>query len=74
LQRSIFLPDWLANRCGEQQAQHRQANPAGAGVTGYYTEGVCGVNCPDSVISWREGPNEYTAGIKGGGETDVAAS
>jgi hypothetical protein len=43
------------------------------GVTGYYTEGVCGANCPDSVISWREGPNEYTAGIKGGGETDVAA-
>ena len=43
------------------------------GVTGYYTEGVCGANCPDSVISWREGPGEYTAGIKGGREADVAA-
>lgn len=43
------------------------------GVAGYYTEAVCGANCPDSVISWREGPNEYTAGIKGGSEADVAA-
>ena len=43
------------------------------GVKGYYTEAVCGANCPDSIISWKEGPNEYTAGIKGGGEADVAA-
>jgi hypothetical protein len=43
------------------------------GVTGFYTEGVCGANCSDSVIAWKEGPNEYTAGTKGGSDADVAA-
>jgi hypothetical protein len=43
------------------------------GVPGYYTKAVCGANCSDSVISWRQGSNEYTAGVKGGAETDVAA-
>jgi hypothetical protein len=43
------------------------------GVAGYYIEGACGANCEDSVISWKAGPNLYTAGIKGGTAADVSA-
>jgi len=43
------------------------------GITGHYIEGECGANCADSVIRWREGANEYSAGLKAGSEADAAA-
>jgi len=41
------------------------------GVAGAYREGGCGAGCSDSVVTWRDGTVEYSAGVKAGSETDV---
>ena len=43
------------------------------GVAGRFNEASCGANCSDSIVSWREGANEYTVGVKAGSENDAAA-
>lgn len=41
------------------------------GIVGIYREASCGANCSDSVITWREGAVEYSAGVKAGSEEDA---
>ncbi|NES95913.1 MAG: hypothetical protein F6K32_11885 [Desertifilum sp. SIO1I2] len=36
------------------------------GITGYFTDAVCGANCSDSTLSWEQNGNRYTVGIKAG--------
>lgn len=43
------------------------------GITGRYVEAECGANCSDSVVSWREGRNQYSVGLKAGSQADAAA-
>ena len=43
------------------------------GITGRYAEAECGANCSDSVVSWREGRNQYSVGVKAGSQADAAA-
>ena len=69
---SAALAPSLVPQTGKTCRTGKRIRLAG-GVTGYYTEGACGAGCQDSVISWSVGPNEYTAGIKGGSEADATA-
>ena len=41
------------------------------GTIGVYAQSECGANCSDSVVRWREGAAEYSAGVKGGSREDV---
>lgn len=53
-----------------EPARGKRVRLAG-GVSGMYREASCGANCSDSVITWREGNVEYSAGVKAGSEKDV---
>ncbi|MDQ2900001.1 MAG: hypothetical protein M3Y07_09405 [Acidobacteriota bacterium] len=36
------------------------------GIVGRFVDAVCGANCSDSTVSWKQGPASYTVGIKAG--------
>jgi len=36
------------------------------GIVGRFVDAVCGANCSDSTLTWKQGPASYTVGIKAG--------
>ncbi|MCD8489647.1 MAG: hypothetical protein LRZ84_23645 [Desertifilum sp.] len=62
-----------ACRLGTVSAQAATSTPLAGepvalanGITGYFTDAVCGANCSDSTLSWEQNGNRYTVGIKAG--------
>ena len=63
----------LSGAAAGQKKLRGKAVRLSRGITGRYTEAECGANCSDSVISWQEGRNQYSVGVKAGSEADAAA-
>ena len=56
----------VAGRTVRPTAKQERGKPVilARGITGYFVDAICGANCSDSTLSWKQDGYLYTVGIK----------